>query len=512
MDSVSSCSFCSAYLNLDGGMMMVDLKHKKLGKLIGLKKSDFNDFIKLKEITLRKPRLIPIYKLGDEMALTSVLLSSLRLVKEFKNSILSDAKMQIGGTVYVYTEVEFKDHPDCRIDGLILVVKSGEIRDAAIIEVKNGKNELDKDQIERYQKVAKQYSIPKFITISNQFVSDSKQSPVNAKNVSGVEMHHFSWTYLLTIAHVLLFENEIMIEDADQVEIMREVLNYLEWDKSGVVGLNQMKAGWVDVVEKINAGENVKATDNNVYEATLSWQQEERNMSLLLSQKLGVLVQSGVAKFKGKLEERLKSDCKELVNDKQLESKLRVRGAASDITILALFEKRTVEMSVLLKSPTDKTLKGQIGWLKRQLDTCIKKNERLLTEIADEIYIEVLFKKSPAIERFSIEKIVDASDLLKGKEIREFRIIYLKDFGKKFSSPRKFVEIIEKMLKDYYMGVVQHLNKWEPSAPKMAHKDEAVENESFIDAVNDGDAVPDESALDDDLSNESAELSVDKVE
>ena len=470
---------------------MIELTQKKIGKLIGLKKSDFNDLIKAKKVVLRKPRLIPIYKLGDEMALTSVLLSSLRLVKEFKKAIFSDAKMQIGGTVYVYTEVEFDDFPGSRIDGLVLIVKSGTIRDAAIVEVKNGSSPLEIPQLEAYQQVAKKYSIPKFITISNQFVSDSTQSPVNVKNVRGIDMYHFSWTYLLTIAHVLLFENETLIEDEDQVEIMREVLSYLEWDKSGVVGLNQMKAGWAKVVESINASANIKATDNDVYETTLSWQQEERNMALLLSRKLGLLVQSGAIKFKGKLEDRLKSDCKDLVSTKRLESVLRVRGAASDIKIHALFEKRTVEMSAQLNPPEDKTLKGQLGWLKRQLDTCIKKNELLLSELAKEIYIEVSIKKSPTIERFSIEKFEIASDILKGKEIRVFKIIYLKDFGKKFSSPRKFVEIIEKMLTNYYMGIVQHLNKWEPSAPKMISKADTIENESFIDAVNSGESVSD---------------------
>lgn len=483
-------------------MDVIELTQKKIGKLIGLKKIDFNDLIKSKQIVLRKPRLIPVYKLGDEMALTSVLLSSLRLVKEFKNHILSDAKMQKGGSIYVYTEVEFSDFPESRIDGLILIVKSGTIRDAAIIEVKNGKNELEKEQIERYQQVAKKYSIPTFITISNQFVTDSTQSPINIKNINGVEMHHFSWTYLLTIAHVLLFEKDTAIEDEDQVEIMREVLSYLEWDKSGVFGVNQMNTGWVDVVDKINVGASLKATDSNVYNAALSWQQEERDMALLLSRKLGVLVQSGVTRFKGKLEERLKADCKNLVTNEQIESTLRVKGAASDIKVHAIFDKRTVEMSVSLKPPEDKTYKGQLGWLKRQLDTCIKKNDKLLTELVKEIHIEVTIKKSPATERFSIAKFDDAIEALKGKEIRDFKVIYLKDFGKKFSSPRKFVEIIEQMLKDYYMGIVQYLNKWEPSAPKMISKPDVVENEAFIDAVNDGDVVRDESAGDDSLINE----------
>lgn len=73
---------------------MIELTQKKIGKLIGLKKEEFNSLIKDKKIVLRKPRLIPIYKLGDEMALASVLLSSLKLIKEFKNTILSEAKIK----------------------------------------------------------------------------------------------------------------------------------------------------------------------------------------------------------------------------------------------------------------------------------------------------------------------------------------------------------------------------------------------------------------------------------
>ena len=157
------------------------------------------------------------------------------------------------------------------------------------------------------------------------------------------------------------------------------------------------------------------------------------------------------------------------------------------------------------------------------MDTCLKKNDKLLTEVAKEIHIEVTIKKSPAVERFSIAKFDDAIEVLKGKEIRDFKVIYLKDFGKKFSSPRKFVEIIEQMLKDYYMGIVQHLNKWEPSAPKMVSKPNEVENEAFIDAVNDGDVVRDEltdegipqsetsSSVDDLLGSESEEEILDNA-
>jgi len=78
---------------------MVHLVKKKLGKLVGLKKEAFNELIKAKEISVVRPRLLPVYKLGDEMALTSVLLSALRLVKEFREQFLRTAKMSKGTKV-----------------------------------------------------------------------------------------------------------------------------------------------------------------------------------------------------------------------------------------------------------------------------------------------------------------------------------------------------------------------------------------------------------------------------
>ncbi|MCW8830404.1 MAG: hypothetical protein OQK32_02670 [Gammaproteobacteria bacterium] len=468
---------------------MAEFTQKKIGKLIGMKKSEFNELATNKRIFLRRPRLIPVYKLGDEMALTSVLLSSLKLIKEFRQAVFSEAKMLTGGAVYCYTEVEFDEYRGARIDGLILIVKSGVIRDAAIVEVKNKKSELEKDQIERYQQIAKAYSIPKFITISNQFVSDSTQSPINAKNIKSVDRHHFSWTYLLTIAHVLLFKKEPKIEDKDQIALMKEVVNYLEWDKSGVFGVTQMKAGWVDVVEKVVARAKLKASDENVNDAVLSWQQQERDMSLVLSRELGVLVSSGEAKYKGKLEVRLKDDCKFLVENEKLHSVLRIRGAVSDIRVSALFDNRTVEMMVSLKAPNDKTTKGQIGWIKRQLSVCSKRNDSLFDRLENNIYLEVLVRNSHISEKFSISEIDTASERLKGRVIREFRVVYVKDFGKQFSSPRKFVDIIEAMLKDYYRGVVQHLTKWEVAAPKMVSPCDQAEDDEDFDAYNGGSDV-----------------------
>lgn len=107
----------------------------KITKLVGLKKIDFDQFVKDGKITISKTRLIPLLKTGDEMALTSILLSAIRLIKEFKDSVFKELKLKRSGKAYYYSEVVFHDiDTTSRLDGMILVVVSGKIEDAIFIE------------------------------------------------------------------------------------------------------------------------------------------------------------------------------------------------------------------------------------------------------------------------------------------------------------------------------------------------------------------------------------------
>ena len=64
-----------------------------LKKIIGTTKHDFDACIKNGSITLRRARLIPVAKPGDEVALTSVILSAIKLIDEFRRLTTSDLKM-----------------------------------------------------------------------------------------------------------------------------------------------------------------------------------------------------------------------------------------------------------------------------------------------------------------------------------------------------------------------------------------------------------------------------------
>ena len=102
----------------------------------------------------------------------------------------------------------------------------------------------DSKQIESYLNFAKRLGVKTLVTVSNEFVSNSSQSPLKVKAPKNVNLFHFSWTYLAIKGQLLLFKNESNIKVKDQVEIMEEVLYYIESPASGVKGYTQMKPGW----------------------------------------------------------------------------------------------------------------------------------------------------------------------------------------------------------------------------------------------------------------------------
>ena len=198
------------------------------------------------KIHLREARLIPKSK-SDKNALLSVFLSALRLVDEFSTRFLVSSELISIGEIYVYTEVIFPNFPDFKIDGLLLVVVGGTIKDASILKVNINSDKIEQDHIEIYKTVAKEFNIHRLITISNQLTSDTKQFPTKRNISEKIKMFHYSWAYLHNLAQYLLLNNEIYIEDSDQVEILKEVLHYFETPDSGVLGFINMRSSWNDL-------------------------------------------------------------------------------------------------------------------------------------------------------------------------------------------------------------------------------------------------------------------------
>jgi len=446
---------------------------KKPTKLIGLHVDEFDGLVNQgDEIHVQPARLIPFYKPGDEMALTSIFLSTIRLVSEFRTQVFKAIGLSKSKYLRIYTEVEFVLFDRLRVDGMILVLRGNKIIDALLLEVKNKSIDLKQDQIQSYVGIAKEYAIPNMLTVSNQFVSFPTQSPVQVKVPKHVSTYHLSWSYLLTIAHILLAENDNNIADEDQVEIMREVVDYFESPISGILGFSQMKPGWVELTQKANSGSSLKLSEPCVEDTVSSWLQEERDMALILSREVGLLVKSGKPKFKNDLSARDQFERKELISSCSLSSTLSVEGAASPIDISAHFDRKNVSMSCSLNPPADKKTRGQISWLRNQFKQSEKKNSELFETILPELMIEINLKFVKEPLRLPFKELDDAADQIGAHEIRSFSILYLKYLGRKFESRKGVVSIIETMLLNYYQGIVQYLKKWEKPAPQIKKSSE----------------------------------------
>ena len=136
-----------------------------------------------------------------------------------------------------------------------------------------------------------------------------------------------------------------------------------------------MKDGWKNTIEKITDRRTFKIDEPDVIEAIESWHEEERDMALLLSRKLGVFVKSTSRKASS-----IKDDAKRLKTKSELLGNLSIKNSVSDIKIRLDFEVKTVSMSVKVIPPQDKGTKGRISDVRRQLENAKRKNQAYVYE------------------------------------------------------------------------------------------------------------------------------------
>ena len=437
---------------------------KKLSKLIGLSKSEFDEVVKQKgndsQITLRPARLIPALKTGDEMALTSVFLSTIKLVKEFRDILFRELKLSRNGKAYYYTEVCFPKIDKCRIDGLIIITKKNIISEAIFIEVKSKKDDINKDQIEKYIKIAKQLKVNSLLTVSNEFVSNPEQSPLKLKT-GKFNLFHFSWSHIITQGHILLFDNDNDIEDVDQVEIMKEALCYIEHPLAGANGFVSMK-GWKNLSNDIRAKVPLNRNDEELESAINSWYQEEADIALILSRNLGIL-----AKTPLRNEASLKKDKVKLIKDFSLSGQVSVKDAVSDIKILVDFERRSVSLKNSVSPPKNIGTVARISWIKKQIENCKKSEKSIFEKLNDKVWIEADIKFARENLKVNFNNIEELYELSKGKEIQQFYVSVMDGFGTKFPQEKNFVILFEQLVLNYYEGIVQNLKNWNKPSPKL---------------------------------------------
>ena len=426
------------------------------------------------------PRLIPTVSPGAvERRAVSIMLSALVSVEEFRRVMLHSIGRRVGNRTHVsaLTEVVFsgerpllEQQDNGRPDGA-LVLRTGQNEWKALIEAKTDSDELKEEQISQYVDYAKKYGFNAVITISNQFVAMPDHHPVaiDRRRLQKLELFHWSWTFLLTQAQVLI-ESDV-IENSDQRYILQEVLAYFNSPKSGVKGFSQMNKEWTDLSQGCRPDSKLNASSPEVQNTVASWHQEQRELCLQLWTKVKAQAQTRLPRAHRKNPgQRLKDDCDVLVKEKCLRTQIVIPNAAAPLDVEANLCTKDIVCKMTLTAPQDKkSTQARVRWLLRQIPEASSD-----VEVPFEIWVLAKVQgrsKGGSPVRLSLlraEPLLIYSKDQQGSPAPAYFEIWMKSFNHKgFTGRSKFIEDLEMIVPSFYEHVGQHLKAWVPSPPKM---------------------------------------------
>ena len=425
-------------------------------------------------------RLIPtVADSRKEERLVSILLATLPRVRPFAEQFLDRCGERLGKSSVLasYTEVEFpsadggsKDRPD----GL-LCLTTRKARWTALLEAKIEKAEIDEEQIQKYADLAKRFQINAIITLSNQLVPLPTHVPYSVpKKISNqVDLFHMSWISILTIARLILRRKDEI--DPSQAFVLEEMARYFEHSSSGVKQFDQMNSEWRPLVLGIRDGQQFKWNSPEIENTVTSWHQEERDLCLILSRRIGeqVSIRGMSRKYRAKPARRLRDACDALTSTNELHSSFSVPNAASDLDVTADLNRRTISCSMKINAPLDRQrASARINWLRRQLRDVHGDDVRVRAfwpgkAIATQAPLSEVKLDSKCLENTS-----------RGMAPTGFEVVMIRDIAGRFSGRRTFIEDLENMIPEFYDEVGQHLRPWTPPPPSIDKKDPIKEDDA----------------------------------
>lgn len=422
----------------------------------------------------RCARLLPTPGSKNERALTSILLATMTVARPFARQVLRSWGESMGKTskLKAYTEVTFPvsgRKKNVRPDG-VLVLSTRQRRWTALVEAKAANNAIDAEQMDRYGRIARRYGVDAVVTLSNQLAALPSHVPykVSRSLSRHISFVHSSWISLLTEARLILGGGGDL--DPEQRYILEEMVQYFGHPKSGVQQFDQMSKEWQPLVVGLRNGRRFKSSALEVESAIASWHQEARDLCLLLSRSIGERVEVRLPrKHKADPALRVREDCNELASSSEMRCAVGVPKTVSPVEVIVNLERRTVSCGMKIGARPDRTTAvGRVNALVRQLAA------------RDEPQAhgrEVILRASRPGKGGPVQATLaavreDPARLLgeRGGVPKSFEVLIVRDLAGRFSSRRKFVEELEKLVQVFYERVGQRLRAWQEVPPKIGKK------------------------------------------
>ncbi|HET7507872.1 MAG TPA: hypothetical protein VFJ53_05890, partial [Solirubrobacterales bacterium] len=373
------------------------------------------------------------------------------------------------GRITTFTEVPLKA-PDGKVwrpDGAI-AVERGKTSWKCLVEVKTGNVPLGSEQISTYLDLAREHGFQAVLTISNQISGSPTDVPVSVdrRKLRSVELRHLSWWRILTEA--IIQHQHRGVRDPDQAWILGELIAYLEHEKSGAVGFEDMGQNWVPVRNAARDG-TLRPGDERVRDVVDRWEQFVEYLCLGLSQDLGVQVLSAQSRSKDGqswTDELLKR----LERDGVLSSSFKVPGAVGPIEVEADLRARLTRVSVKVNAPKEGRPLTRINWMLRQL-----------RKAPDDLRIEVRFARTKESTALLLRDVSEDPKALLApsdpkREPKSFTLSLARPLGtKRGKGERSFVLETRRQVVSFYGDLVEDLSDWRPKAPKLPAEKSAEE-------------------------------------
>lgn len=437
-------------------------------------------------------RLIPVSGIRNaeeqERRATSALLAIIGSVEEFGQAIV----LQCGarkGKIETYIEVPFKleNEKNVRPDGVIRC-HGRKGTTTILVEVKTGKNTLNKEQVETYLDVAKEQGFDCVLTISNEIQKIPGEHPVavDKKKLKKVNLFHMSWSNILTEAFIQ--RDDKGIADPDQAYMLGELIRYLEHPNAGSVDFNDMGEHWIAVRDGVKDG-TLRKNDNHAFEVAGKWEELVTFAALEMSRQLGSGVQEVLTSAERKdLGIRISNIVNDIVNDGIMKGTIRIPNTIGDIELVADLRSQQIKTSVKVNAPESGRSTTRINWLLRQLkkttvDVTVESWGLRSRHSMSELLSKALEKP---------EKLIPEEN----RDIKSFTITMNEQMGLSRSAGKKsFVDSVLGAIKEFYVQVVQHLSEWQPPTPKIGGTKKTVKQESPTKSLTDLASKVDEDKL-----------------
>jgi hypothetical protein len=418
----------------------------------------------LNEESWQEARLLPTVGLRgqdeQEKRATSSLLAVVRAVPEFGRGLIAGLGAP-KGRISTYTELQLNDAQGkrCIPDGAI-VAERGQKVWRCLVEVKTGRVALQSDQVERYLDWARDNDFDAVLTISNQITPSPQDAPlsVDGRKLRRVKLYHLSWWRILTEA--IVQHRHRGVADPDQAWLLGELIAYLDHEKSGASGFQDMGDKWVSV-RTAAANETLRAGDPEGREVAERWEQFIDYMCLGLGQDLGREV-TPVRPRKATPEARLDATVRRLVESGKLDGSVRVPDAIGDVAVEADLRTRRVTTSVRVAAPREGRPKTRINWMLRQLRNA-----------PDDLRLDVSFAGARETTSLLLGEAREAPERLLSstdprRDPRAFQLALTRRMGtKRGKEEGSFVRETRRQGIDFYRDLVQDLRPWQASAPKL---------------------------------------------